>query len=181
MKRFVAVALGAFCVLAPPARAADQQAPSPPAVTTPSPRALALSRRDVAALHIDESMRPMMQGMLRPMLDEQVKANPNLTEEQRRAIRETVEEFIADDMMGDIMQRTIPIYATTFSEDELQALAEFYESPRGQSIVAKMPLMGPAMGKVMVEIMPELRAKLVRKLCAKTNCGATPTKKATPS
>jgi hypothetical protein len=182
MKRFVAVAFAALCVLAGPAQAAPQ---SPPAATAaaaaPSPKALALTKRYMAALHIDQSMKPMMQSMVGPMLAEQARANPNLTEAQRKAIRETVEEFVAGDMMDDIMQRSIPIYATIFSEDELQALVDFYESPRGQSIVAKMPQMGPAMAKVMVEIMPEVRAKMTQRICEKLDCGATPVKKATPS
>ena len=185
MKRFVAVAFAALCVLAGPAQA-DQQSPpaaaaATAAVAAPSPKALALTKRYMAALHIDQSMKPMMQNMVGPMLAEQARANPNLTDEQRKAIREAVEEFVAGDMMDDIMQRSIPIYATIFSEDELQALVDFYESPRGQSIVAKMPQMGPAMAKVMVEIMPEVRAKMTQRICEKLNCGATPVKKATPS
>lgn len=176
MKRFVAVAFAALCVLAGPAQAAQDPSPAP-AAAAPSPRAMALAKRYMAALHVDQSMKPMMQSMIGPLLDEQAKANPNLTDEQRKAIRETLQEFVGGDLMDDIMQRSLPIYASIFSEDELQALAEFYESPRGQSIVAKMPLLGPAMGRIMVEVMPEMRAKLTQRICEKLDCTAAPAKK----
>ncbi len=177
MKRFAVIAFAALCVLAGSAEAADQAPAAAAAPASPSPRALALAKRYMAALHVDQSMKPMMQSLVGPMLDEQAKANPNLTDEQRKAIRETLQEFVAGDMMDDIMERSVPVYATVFSEDELQAMVDFYESPQGQSIVAKMPLLGPAMGRIMVEIMPEVRAKLTLKLCEKLDCTATPTKK----
>ncbi len=179
MKRFAIVAFAALCLAAGSsgaARAAQQ--PSPPAAA-PSPRALELTKRYIAALHIDQSMKPMMQSMLGPMLDQQAKANPNMTEAQRKAVREALEEFVGGDLMDEIMERTTPIYATIFSEDELQALVDFYESPRGQSIVGKMPQMGPAMGKIMVEIMPQLQAQIAKRICEKTSCSAETMKKAT--
>jgi hypothetical protein len=177
MKRFVAVAIAALCVFASPVQAAQQA--SPPAAAAPSPRALALTKRYIAALHVDQTMKPMLQGMMGPMMDEQLRANPNLTETQRKAARETVEEFMEGDMMNDILERMTPVYATTFSEDELQAMVDFYESPTGQSIIAKMPNMGPAMARIMVEMMPEIRAGVTKRMCQKLGCGAAPAKKAT--
>jgi hypothetical protein len=177
MKRLVAIAIAAFCVLANPAQAAQQA--SPPAAATPSPRALALAKRYIDALHVDQTMKPMLQGMIGPVLDEQARANPNLTDAQRKAVREAVEEFMGGDMMNDILDRMTPVYATTFSEDELQALVDFYESPKGQSIVAKMPGMGPAMARIMVEMMPEIRAGMTKRVCEKLGCGTAPAKKAT--
>ena len=182
MKRLIAVALASFCVVVAGSAQARQASPPPAAAAaTPSPKALALTQRYIAALHVDQSMKPMMLSLIGPMLDEQARANPNLTDEQRKAVRQVVEEFVAGDMMDDIMKRSIPIYATIFSEDELQALVDFYESPRGQSIVAKMPQMGPAMAKLMVEILPEVRAKMSQRICEKLGCGAAPGKKPTRS
>jgi hypothetical protein len=180
MKRFAVVAFAALCLAAGSSQAAQAaQQPSPPAVATPSPRALALTKRYIAALHIDQSMKPMMQSMLGPMLEQQAKANPNLTDEQRKAVRETLEEFVGGDMMNQVLDRTTPVYATIFSEDELQSLVDFYESPKGQSIVGKMPQMGPAMGKIMVEMMPQIQAQIAKRICEKLGCSAEATKKTT--
>jgi len=175
MKR-LAAAVAVLCLAAGSAQAAQDAAP-PAAAAAPSPRALALTKRYIAALHVDQTMKPMMQSMMGPMLDEQERVNPNLTAVQRKAIRETVEEFVAGDMMDDILERMTPAYATIFSENELQALVDFYESPTGQSIIGKMPQMGPVAAKVMVEIMPELRTRLTRRICEKLSCDKAPAPK----
>lgn len=179
MKRFVVATFAVLCLAAGSAQA--RQSAPPPAATapaaTPSPKALALTKRYITALHVDQTMKPMMQSMMGPMLDEQERANPNLTAVQRKAIRETVEEFVGGDMMDDILERMTPAYATIFSEDELQALVDFYESPTGQSIIGKMPRMGPVAAKVMVEIMPEIRTQLAQRICQKLGCDKAQTQK----
>lgn len=176
MKRLVAVVAVSLCLAAGSAQARQQPAAAP-AAATPSPKALALTKRYIAALHVDQTMKPMMQSMMGPMLDEQLRGNSNLTEEQRTAVRETVEEFVSGDMMNQILDRMTPVYATIFSEDELQSLVDFYESPNGQSVIAKMPQMGPAAARVMVEMMPEIRAGVTQRICQKLDCGAAPAKK----
>jgi hypothetical protein len=172
MKRFVVAVCAVLCLAAAPVQAAQA------AAATPTPRALALTKRYIAALHVDDSMKPMMQSMMGPMMDEQARAFPNMTDEQRKAVHETVEEFVAGDMMSVVIERMTPIYATTFSEEELQAMVDFYESPMGQSIIGKMPRMGPAMAQLMVEMMPEIRATMTRRLCEKLHCDAAPAPKA---
>lgn len=181
MKRFVVVAFAVACLAAGSAQA--RQAPpaaaaAAPAKAAPSPRALALTKRYIAALHVDETMKPLMQSMMTPLMEEQERTNTDLTAEQRKALRETVEELVGGDLMNDVIDRMTPVYASIFSEDELQALVDFYESPNGQSIVRKMPSMGPAMAEVMRDIMPEIRAKVTARICQKLGCGATaPVKK----
>lgn len=169
MKRLAVVVVASVCLAAGSVQAQQPSAPAA-AAATPSPRALALTKRYIAALHIDETLKPMMRSMMGPMMDEQARSFPNLTEEQRKAARETVEEFVGGDMMDEILDRMAPIYATTFTEDELQALVDFYESPTGQSIIGKMPAMGPAAARVTVEMMPDIRAKIARRICEKLSC-----------
>src|SRR4051812_13902342 len=127
MKRLVAVVAVSLCLSAGSAQA--RQAAAAPAAAAPSAKALALTKRYIAALHVDQTMKPMIQSMMGPMLDEQMRANPNLTDEQRKAVRETLEEYISGDMMDQVLDRMTPVYATIFSEAELQSLVDFYESP----------------------------------------------------
>jgi hypothetical protein len=181
MKRFAAVALASFCLMAGSAHAQQLPAPAPAAAATPSPRALALTKRYIAALHINETMKPMMKSMFGPVMDEQMRTYPNVTDEQRKAARETIEDFIGGDLMDEVLERMTPIYATAFSEDELQALVDFYESPNGQSIVRKMPLIGPAAARVVVEMAPQIRAEVAQRMCKKLGCEKTPSHKASPS
>jgi hypothetical protein len=171
MKRLVAIVIASLCF------AGSAQAMQAAAAPTPNPRALVLTKRYIAALHIDKTMKPMMQSMLGPLMDQQTQGHPDLTDEQRRAVRETVEDFVGGDLIDQVMERMTPVYATTFSEEELQALVDFYEGPTGQSIVAKMPQLGPATARVMVEMMPEIRAGVTRRICEKLGCEAAPAQK----
>ena len=83
------------------------------------------------------------------------------------AVTESMDVYMP--RMTDAM---IPAYAETFSTDELTKLDEFYESPVGQSILAKMPVAMQKMMPVMVQLMPEMQADIVRRVCTKIDCPA---------
>ena len=127
----------------------------------PNPHSLELARKLFNEMHMDQMM-PMMMAQAR-------KANPNLTEEQSRAVGEAAAES-ADDMMKKVVDRAAPLYAETFTEKELQDLVNFYDSPSGQAMIAKMPVMMSKMTASMADLMPEMTADVTRRICAKTDC-----------
>lgn len=152
-----------------PAHAAQAGPEAAPA--SPSPQALALIRRVINALHVEESMAPMMNNIMQVQVQQIVAQNPKLTDQQKRqiadALGEVVTETLKEGMMSELMEKFIPVYAEVFSEDELRAMAEFYESPVGQSIMRKMPLMGPQAGRIAAEEMPRIQAAMNKKFQAK--------------
>jgi len=169
MKRFVVAALAVLCLAAGSAQAAEPVRASTPAVA-PSPKALALTRRYLAALHMKDNFRPMMNGLMKSMLDQQA-ASSELKPEQRalvvRAVTEAFDESMQAGMLDRMMEAMVPSMATVFSEDELQALVDFYESPKGQAIVGKMPAFGQLAGVEMMKFMPEMQADLKARVTAK--------------
>lgn len=137
----------------------------------PSAKALALTRRMVTAMHVEETMAPMMRMLMQQQMDMIVAQRKGLTEQQRAmlsgVLTESVGEVMDAGLMSKVMEKFIPVYAEIYSETELQAVVEFYESPVGQSVLRKMPQMGPAATKVMIEIAPEIQADLDRRVSKK--------------
>ena len=137
----------------------------------PSAKALALSRRMVVAMHVEETMAPMMRMLMQQQMDMIVAQRKELTDQQKTMLSGVLTEAVGEMMDGGLMTRVIekfvPAYAEVYSEDELQAVVTFYESPIGQSVLKKMPLLGPAASKALTEITPEIQADLGRRVTKK--------------
>jgi hypothetical protein len=157
-----AAGLAAALVLAAATPAVCADAP-------PNPHSLELARKLFNEMHMDQLMGTAMHQMMPVMVAQARKANPNLTEDQARAISEAASES-ADDMMKKVIDRVTPLYAETFTEKELQDLVNFYDSPSGQAMIAKMPVMMSRMAPMITDLMPEMTADVTRRVCAKTDC-----------
>ncbi len=149
------------CVLAAPQAASAE----------PSAKALALTRRMVTAMDVEKTMTPMLQTMVRQQMEMTVAGRDDLSDQQKvlvaGAVGEIMDEIFAGGFMSQVMEALVPAYAEVYSEDELEAVVIFYESPMGQRVLRKMPLMGPAANKAMIEITPKLQAQMTEKLAAK--------------
>lgn len=144
--------------------------------TAPNPHSVELARKLFADMHMDQMMSGMMRQMGPAMMAQARKSNPSLTEADAQAISDALSESMGP-MMTKVMDRMIPLYASTFSEKELQDLVNFYGSPSGQAMLAKMPALMAKMGPVMAEMMPEMTADMQKRICSKIDCskrGAPP-------
>lgn len=153
------LALFAFCTGLATATFAQAQVQQPAAA-----EAEALSRRYIAALHMDQSLKPMMLSMTEVMVEQQAKRHPNLSDAQRKqltgAINAAIQDVYDKGLFDKMADKMIPGMVAVFSVGELKALAEFYESPTGQSIVGKLPAFGQIGGKAVAELMPEMQKDL---------------------
>jgi hypothetical protein len=166
-------AVAAVCLIAAPAFAqpgAPPAAQAGPAVSgAPAPasaRALELSRRLIAALHLDETFRAMMDAMAPQMVDEEIKRIPGFRPEWRQPMIEAAREASAD-LMQELIKRAEPIYARTFSEDELAQAVGFYESPAGQSMIRKVPSITPQLMKDFPTLTRSMSADMLVRFCSK--------------
>lgn len=141
---------------------AKVQVSGPP--VAPFAEAMALTRRYIAAMRMEQSMKPMMLSMVDAMVQQQAQRYPNLTDEQRKrlagAVMAAVEEVYSDGLMAKITDKMAPGVATVYSVDELKALVTFYESPMGRTIVDKMPALGEVSGRAVMELLPEMQNDL---------------------
>jgi hypothetical protein len=160
--RHVVAGIAAVAILgATPALCADAAAPNA--------HSEALARRLFAEMHMDQMMGNMMRQMAPAMIAQQRKASPNLTERDAKAISDATAESM-DAFMQKVIDKSIPLYATTFTEKELQDLVNFYDTPSGQAMLTKMPILTNKIVPIVTEMMPEMTADLTRRICAKTDC-----------
>src|SRR5215216_1929329 len=101
----------------------------------PTQHQLDLAKRYMTATHLLETVDNSMRA-LRPMLMGQL--GSQLTAEQSKVLNEAMDVSYKR-FLDTYFARVEPIFAETFSERELTELVAFYESPTGQSLIAKTP------------------------------------------
>ena len=159
------VALGAAAMFAAPvAQAQDAQ---------PSARQLELARRLFNDMHMDQMMAAMTRQMAPAMTAQMRKSNPNISAEQAQAISEAAHESMSA-VMPKLIERMIPLYATTLTQKELEDTVAFYEGPSGKAILAKLPQISAQIVPIMTDMMPEMTADMQRRVCAKIDCSKQP-------
>jgi hypothetical protein len=144
-------------------------APAFCADAAPSPHSLELANKLFTDMHMDQMMDGMMRQMTPMMMAQARKSNPNLTADQAQAVTDAVAESMPA-MMQKMQARMIPLYASTFTEKELQDVVNFYAGPSGQAMLAKMPLLMSKMAPTMAELAPDMVADVQRRLCSKIDC-----------
>jgi hypothetical protein len=87
--------------------------------------------------------RAYAEGMMRSMVDEQA-GRRQMNDEQRQkleAMKEKVMDALREEMtFAKSRPYLIRIYAETFTQEEIDGLIAFYESPAGRAFTAKMPM-----------------------------------------
>jgi hypothetical protein len=172
----------AFCaVVILGAGAAPAFADAPPAAVAaapaPSPHALELAQRYIRATRMEQTMGRVMDQMMPAMLNQMLSNNPNVTEEQKHQITATVSEAASEASKAffhKYFEKATVVIAQTYTETELEKLAEFFESPIGQSMMDKTPLLTQRIQGVAMELLPAFQADMQTRLCAKVDCAAQP-------
>jgi hypothetical protein len=184
MRHLICAALAVGLLLASVDFAWTQTAPAtsatPPPPARVNPKTAALVRRMFKATKIDITMDAMMGSMLPVMVDSMVRQYPNVTAQEKDVILQTGKEALHD-FMAELMERMVPIYAETYSQEELEAIDTFYESPIGQSLITKTPLMAPKTAALTREMLPGLQVQMQARLCEKLDCRAKKPRPPQPS
>jgi hypothetical protein len=165
-----AVAVASVALCGSPSWAQSAGPATPPAAGAPNAKSEALVRRYFAAIKFEALMNTMMASMIPMMTENMAKSQPGLTTDQRALISDTVTGVMRDVMLPKMMDRMVPLYAQTYSQDELEAIVAFYESPAGRAITEKTPSLAPKTTEVLRELMPDMNVELVSRLCAKIDC-----------
>lgn len=163
------------CILMLCAAAAPALAQSKAAAQAPDAKREALARRYIKAANIEKTMDAMLASLLPVMAQDQERRHPGLTAEDRKMLEDILRETSREFMMPRMIDKFVPIYARTFTTEELEALVAFYEAPLGRSITDKAATLAPASAQVMREVLPEMQEEMARRLCARIQC-ETPTR-----
>lgn len=133
----------------------------------PSARQMELSRRYVQIVQSDQ-----LEGTIRQMIAGEANNDASLRDmpsEDRQFMIDLATELTTD-LLPQMMDRLVPVYAATFSEEELSALVEFYDTPLGRSIAEKTITSMPEQNAAMMSVMPQLFEKMAVRMCARYGC-----------
>lgn len=135
----------------------------------PSTHSAELARKLFAEMHMEQLMGGMIRQMAPAIIEQSRKRNPNLSAADAQEISDAMAASM-DDLMKKVTERSIPLYASTFTEKELQDLVDFYDTPTGKAMLAKMPVLMSKMGPMVSELMPEMMADMTKRVCSKIDC-----------
>jgi hypothetical protein len=156
LRTLTGLALAALLTAAP-GIALAQAAPGPASAATPSPppspRILALAHQYMVVMHVEETNKQMIANIFAGM-----RGTAGSSDARTNAAMEGVEAMITP-MVEKLESQMEPIVAETFTEQELQAMVDFYGSPIGQSVLQKIPLMTGKLSAASMGMMQEMAAK----------------------
>lgn len=136
----------------------------PQSATAPSARQLALTRR-----YIDLLMSDQFEGVIREMIGQEMGRDSTLPEEDRRFLVGLTTE-LATDLIPQMINEMVPVYAAAFTETELEALIAFYDTEMGRSIAAKTVQVMPEASRAVMSVMPQLLDKMAARMCQHYGC-----------
>lgn len=151
------------------AMAQSKPAPSAPVAGQPSAHQMALSRR-----YVELAQSEQLEDAIRGIIMTQASTDPDtrgLPDEDRRFLIDLSTELTAD-LLPEMLDRLVPVYARGYSEEELSALIAFYETDMGQSIIDKTYAMMPETNQAMMAVMPQMMDKMAVRICARYGCEA---------
>lgn len=162
-KTFAALMTGVFLVSMPVIGHAQEAAPSAEKV--------ALVKRYFTAIHFEQMMTDIVKQMTPAMMAQMRKSQPNITDSEFQAATEAVSESTTE-FLKKVTEASIPVYADIFTVEELTKMDEFYETPIGQSIMAKAPQATQKLMPTVMALMPEYQADVTKRMCSKIDCSA---------
>lgn len=160
----LAAALAVGGVVGQPARAqAAQQEALPP----PSDRQIELTRRYIGLMMSDQ-----FEDAIRQVVAGGASTDPetrNLPEADRRFIVDLTAELTTD-MMPQMIEEMVPVYARALTETELEALIAFYDTEMGRAIIAKTTSAMPEATQAAMSVMPQMLDKMAARMCQHYGC-----------
>jgi hypothetical protein len=165
--RFLIVCLATAIAVAPLPATPAAARPAEQTTAPPTARMTALARE-----YLNLTMTDQFEGVVRQMLgtefenDSEMQALP---EEDRRMILNLTAELTAD-MVPQMITQMVPVYASTFTEEELTALVAFYETPLGRSIADKSIQVMPEADRAVMSVVPQLLEKMATRMCQHYGC-----------
>lgn len=100
-------------------------------------------QRYMDAMHSREMMTSMMSAMTKQMhqiVHEQVLKEKNLPSDFEARADKMMDDMFKDFPYDEILTAMVPVYQKHFTKGDLEALTDFYATPRGQNILKQMPL-----------------------------------------
>jgi hypothetical protein len=98
-------------------------------------------------------MDGMMSQLLPGMKQEMKQKDPNMPEAELADFDKIMADYMNQLPLDDMVNAMIPAYENHLTRTEVQAMTSFYSSPPGQSVLAKMPVIGAEYMKTLQPMM----------------------------
>lgn len=129
----------------------------------------AARRLQLAEQYVELSLGDNIAKLVAGIIEEELAAAPDMTDRERQWMRTNMPPMILeaiDRMAADMA----PIYAETFTVEELEALVAFYGTPLGQSVATKEFQLGARVDELLGGAMIQFFETFEAKYCAEFDC-----------
>lgn len=143
-------------------------------LAAPLPAAAQDSDRETRRALAERAVEAMQGEQMAEMVHQMTMAFPppefeSMSGEQQIAFEEVMAEMTVT-ITDRVMDGTAEIYADIFTLEELEAMVAFYESPVGQSIMAKSYAATPQMIELIRSMMPQIVTDMINGYCDRLDC-----------
>ena len=184
MRTFIPTAFAVLLAAAAPcavlAETAPATPPAPAAADAPqlaadgvTPEKIELTHKLMVAMDIENTMKTRIDAMMKMMSKAMSQAEPNMSASDTQDFIDIENKFLNayTPKMLDVM---IKVYPEVYTEQELKDMLAFYQTPTGQAILKKGPLilerstpyMAPIMSEMQVDMMGQMNDLVKKKLDA---------------
>lgn len=146
-----------------------------PAAKASTAAALACAERYMKALDMEKTMLALMNGMM-PAMMAQMPESERVDATVKAKVLEAVNEGVLA-VLPQMLEDMTPALAVHFTETEVCAMADFYDSPTGRSIIAKMPAYTQETSVLSAKFVPLMQREMMTRLCQKIDCSGGAAKK----
>lgn len=182
-KSLAAIASAVIVTCAPAAFAATPVPSADPAVVAATKQMIAsMKLRDVMLASLkqaDQQMPAQMAASLNAMIDNDATMTADKKAEAHKKLQDALPKLTAQthtmltdpSLVDDMLAEMVPLYAETYTLDEIRQLSAFYASPLGQKMLANMPkLMSRSMeisNRVMMPRIQKMMAQSAQSIVGK--------------
>lgn len=127
---------------------------------------------ELARRYLGLMMTDQFENVIHEMLGDEM-ANDSgmqgLPDADRRFIISLTAELTTD-MVPQMITEMVPVYAATFTEEELGALVSFYDTLLGRSIANKSVEVMPEANRAIMAVVPQMLEKMATRMCQHFGC-----------
>ncbi|WP_394779117.1 DUF2059 domain-containing protein [Undibacterium sp.] len=112
-----------------------------------------------------DGMRPQVQAMTRQMMNQAMQGT-DVTPEEQKVLEDFKTKAVAiineELTMGKMMSMYVEVYSASLTQEDVDSLIAFYQSPAGQIFVTKMPQIAKAILSQMPKQMAPMQQKMMQ-------------------
>jgi hypothetical protein len=156
---------GALAALALSGTAVAQPAPIPPPQPDAARMALAQQIYDMIGAGTLDATTKAMHSMMSTMAQSAGGADTARQQAMQAALGDSI-----DKMMPRVLHGTVEIMAQDFTVDELRGMLAFYQSPTGQAVLQKMPVITQQSMRLSLSEVPQMMRDFQTDYCHRVTC-----------